>query len=567
MVLFSMTAMFTSVGATGHDASGIASIDYLDFSAKNNKWVTDNPATGSFGDKDMIQVDGTYYYPYAVYIDDDSPSSQYNKNLDRTFVQDGEVIRLTATAQENPGIAFRFSQLNTFAIGAQTEGKAEYVKIRFKNNSPSTKITFMGTNQSWGAGKLDQRIRATIDVEPNSSEWQTVTISMVDGTFNTTGSKAWGSFLKEFAIFPFGYNKDNEAIVNDKYYVDIDYVVIGSYEYVTGYQSAIETKENAAVEFDFVSEPTKKEYYLGETIDLTGLQASIKYGEDKNGDPLYPDEIATEVSAVYNFDKPLDDEGNPIEADSWDTTVTLMYGSLILEYDVKVYDIKNIEFIYETDKATDIDNKVYDRISILQGNGFTPTGIKVKVNYAKVENGVNTSATKEIYEVDLIGTEFTDEVELSEGGYYEYLVTINYHGHLLYLPVKLIDIAELVVTPIDETKDAIYYGTDLNFKNKETGLSTYFNVICKYTDGSEKALADTGLKSYLTITCDPKTTGGDATATLNLFNSAYAVDVTKEVTVTIQTPKDITVSLKTKEFDIDQTIGNNIFTVRYDYGN
>ena len=35
MVLLSMSTMFTSVGAASHDANGIASIDYLDFSPAN----------------------------------------------------------------------------------------------------------------------------------------------------------------------------------------------------------------------------------------------------------------------------------------------------------------------------------------------------------------------------------------------------------------------------------------------------------------------------------------------------------------------------------------------------
>jgi len=566
MVVFSMSAMFTSVGAVGHDANDIPTIDYFDFSPENNKWA-ERDAEGnlvhtSFNDNTMIkdELTGKYYYPHALYLEDNA----FNNNLNMEFMQGGEVLRLTATDEGGlstygPGIAFGISTLRTFNIGKQDDGNAEYVKIRLKNNSPSTKLTFMGTNESWGAGKLDQRIRATIELEPNSSEWQTITISMIDGTLNTTGSSAWNSYLKNFAIFPFGYNKENEAIINDKYYVEIDYVVIGSYEYVSSYQSALETKENSAIDFKFESQPAKKEYFLGETIDLTGLQASIKYGTDTEGNLLYPDEVVdgSGVSAVYNFDKPLKEDGTPIDEDHWTSTVTLMYGANNLTYDVTVYDIKDIEFEYETDQATDVDNKVYDRVEILRNGDFTPTGIKVKVNYAKVEGGVNVSAVKEMYEVDLIGTEFAEEVELSEGGYYEYLVTVNYHGHVLYLPVKLIDIAELVITPVEEKAGAIYYGTVVD--------ASFFEVNCKYTNGDVKLLEDTGLTSYLSISCNTKTTGGNVTATLNLVNSAYNVDVTKDVTVTVQTPVDIEVKLKKTKFDTDEIIGKDLFTITYTY--
>ena len=562
MVLLSMSTMFTSVGAASHDANGIASIDYLDFSPANNKWderdAEGNLLYTSFNDSTMIEKDGKYYYPHATYLENDG----YNKNLDYEFLQGGEVIRLTATADDNPAIAFDFATLRTFAIGSQDNGGAEYVKIRFKNNSPSTKLTFMGTNESLGAGKLDSRIRATIDVEANSSEWQTITISMVDGTLNTVGSKNWSSYLKRFAIFPFGYSKDYEGIANEKYYVDIDYVVIGSYEYVTSYQSALETKENAAIDFSFESTPTVKEYFLGQTLDLDGLQASIKYGEDQNGNPLYADETVggEGVSAIYNFDKPLDENGEPIDKDSWTSTVTLMYGSLLLTYDVTVYDIEEIQFEYADGKTKEeaIDNKVYDRVKLLLDGKFLPEDLSVKVVYSKLlPNGEKASEIKTMQEVNLIGTEFTDEVELSEAGYYEYLVTVNYHGHVLYLPVKLIDIAELVVTPLDEKKDSIYYGTQID--------SSFFDIQCKYTNGDVKALADTGLASYFGVTCNTKTTGGETNATASLINAAYNVNVVTNVPVMVQTPVDIKVTLRSANYDVDDVIAPSRFTVKYTY--
>ena len=560
MVVFSMSAMFTSVGAVGHDANGIPTIDYFDFSNDNNKWnerdSEGNLVHTGFSDKTMIESGGKYYYPHAVYLENESR----NKNLKYEFTQGGEVIRLTATGAENPGIVFELSKLRTFNIGTQDSGNAEYIKIRLKNNSPSTKLTFMGTNESWGNGSLDSRIRATIEVEPNSSEWQTVTLSMVDGTLNTTGTKAWSSYLKQFAIFPFGYDKENEAIVNDKYFMEIDYVVIGSYEYVTSYQSKLETKENSATDMQYISQPTKKEYFLGETIDLSGFQATIKYGMDNNGQPLYPDEVVDGdgISAVYNFDKPLKEDGT-VDKDltHWTTTVELKYGMNTLKYDVTVYDIIGIDFECETDKDTDITNKVYDRVEILRAGSFTPTGIKLKVTYAKIEGGKNVTAIKEMYEAELIGTEFAEEVALSEQGYYEYLVTVNYHGVVTYLPVKLVEIAELVVTPVAEKAGAIYYGTEID--------ASFFDIICKYTNKDEKPLADTGLASYLSITCNTKTTGGDTTAKLALVNSAYEVDVRKDVTVTVQTPKNIVVDLKSKNFDVDEIVRNTIFTVKYEY--
>ena len=65
---------------------------------------------------------------------------------------------------------------------------------------------------------------------------------MVDATFATTGIKAWSSSLKEFGIFPFGFSSGKsdecEAYVGAE--MEIDYIVIGSYDYVTAYQSTLE---------------------------------------------------------------------------------------------------------------------------------------------------------------------------------------------------------------------------------------------------------------------------------------------------------------------------------------
>ena len=563
--VLSLATVFTLVGASGADANNISYIDYLDFSAENNKW-NERDENGklihkSFSSSDL--VDGMY--PHAIYLEDNG----YNKNLSYEFVQNDEVIRLRATSTDNPGIVFDFDRLGVFKIGAEDAGLAEYVKIRFKNNSPSSKLTFMGTNQSWGAGKLDSRIRASIDVEANSSEWQTVTISMIDGMLNTTGTAMWGSTLKQFAICPFGYGADNGAVANDDYYVDIDYVVIGSKSYVEAYESALEKKENAAESLEFVSEPTKKEYFLGQPIDLEGLQASIKYVEDENGTPKYPDEIldgnGVSARALNNFARPEDlAEGE----DSWEETIKIKYGSHELAYKVTVYDIKEIQFEYAEGKTEEdvITSKKYNRIKVLRQGRFLPEDLFVKVIYSKLkDDGVTyESETKLMQEVELIGTEFDAGGEFNpETGCYEYLVEVQYRGHAIYLPVQLIDIAELVVTPIDEKVNAIYYGTKVD--------ESFFDIVCKYTDGTTGTLSDIGLANtstakYLTLDCNTNTTGGTSNVSIRLLNAAYGVDVTKDVEVTVQTPSDITVEIRGKaNYDIDSVIDPQRFTIKYVY--
>ncbi len=584
-VVFSMTAMFTPVSASGKDKSGISYINYLDFSSKNNKWDERDPEDPtkylhtSFKGTDYVDQNGNLggdYYPFAL-IDTVS-----GLTYDATK-QNSEVIRLVAEDANSPYIAFQVAQMNTYALGREDDGKTEYVKIRFKNNSPSTKITFMGTNNSYSNGALDRRVTATIDVVPNSAEWQTITISMVDGTMNSanntlTGQNTWNSYLKKFAIYPFGYNKDNEAIVNENYYMEIDYVVIGSESYCKEYKSELEKKEEAATSFKLSESILDKngnvdasiidtKYNLGETIDLSGIKADIEYGNSAyesttvDGDSL---------SAVYNFDRPKD---LAEDKHSWPATVTLMYGSLTDTYEVTVYDIYSIDFKY--DKAEgELKDRVYDKIDILR-NGFSPAGIEVVIRHYQMdpETGNRWETVKTLAEVELEGTDFAGGVELSTEGYYEYLVTVKYYGRELPLPVKIKDVVDLEVIPVQDKIGAIYYGTDLNQNDRtakdENGKdytvgNQFFDVNCVYTDGSKKAIKDTGLLSNLSVTGNTKTNGGNINATVTLNNTAYGINFTKDIDVTVQTPTKISASVKGK-YDVDDTIGRDRFTVKYTY--
>ena len=105
-VVFSMTAMFTPVSASGKDTKGITYINYLDFSPKNNKWdekdADGNHIHTSFSGNDYVDENGNPggdYYPHALYY------SGINKGVeaDYTFVQNGEVIRLSTMDTKNPG--------------------------------------------------------------------------------------------------------------------------------------------------------------------------------------------------------------------------------------------------------------------------------------------------------------------------------------------------------------------------------------------------------------------------------------------------------------------------------
>lgn len=599
-VVFSMTAMFTPVSASGKDTKGITYINYLDFSPKNNKWdekdADGNHIHTSFSGNDYVDENGNPggdYYPHALFYS--APGIKYE------FKQNDEVVRFYATDTDSEhGIAFEVASMSTYPLGSESKGVMEYVKIRFRNNSPSTKLTFRGTNPYSGSN-LDDRVTATIDVEPNSSEWQEVTISMVEYTMNSrnntsmAGQNTWMASLKKFAVYPFGYGKDNESLVNDNYYVDIDYVVLGSKEYVTNYQSELEKKEDAVTGLDFAAEfkdsegklkpgIIKQEYKLGEPLNLTELGEKLKLDITYNGDTTEKGVPADSVSISYKFDKPAN---LPNDTPSWPATVELRYGEdedknpIKITYDVTVYNIKSVDYKYDTDKETDVDKKVYDKLEILK-NGFTPTGISVLVTHYQInpETGAEWETIKTMDEVEISGADFSQKVELSEAGYYEYLVNISYLGISLdALPVKIKDLVGLELVPVESKAGAIYYGTDLSTAGrtvthtvgdaeKTFTVNDYFDINCVYTDKTKTPIELTALfdiKNIL-VSADTKTTGGKINATVSFSNTSYGINVSASDEVTVQTPSDITVSLSGKKtFDVDTVLNRDRFTVKYKY--
>lgn len=599
-VVFSMTAMFTPVSASGKDTKGITYINYLDFSPKNNKWdekdADGNHIHTSFSGNDYVDENGNPggdYYPHALFYS--APGIKYE------FKQNDEVVRFYATDTDSEhGIAFEVASMSTYPLGSESKGVMEYVKIRFRNNSPSTKLTFRGTNPYSGSN-LDDRVTATIDVEPNSSEWQEVTISMVEYTMNSrnntsmAGQNTWMASLKKFAVYPFGYGKDNESLVNDNYYVDIDYIVLGSKEYVTNYQSELEKKEDAVTGLDFAAEfkdsegklkpgIIKQEYKLGEPLNLTELGEKLKLDITYNGDTTEKGVPADSVSISYKFDKPAN---LPNDTPSWPATVELRYGEdedknpIKVTYDVTVYNIKSVDYKYDTDKETDVDKKVYDKLEILK-NGFTPTGISVLVTHYQInpETGAEWETIKTMDDVEISGADFSQKVELSEAGYYEYLVNISYLGIPLdVLPVKIKDLIGLELVPVESKAGAIYYGTDLSTAGrtvthtvgdaeKTFTVNDYFDINCVYTDKTKTPIELTALfdiKNIL-VSADTKTTGGKINATVSFSNTSYGINVSASDEVTVQTPSDITVSLSGKKtFDVDTVLNRDRFTVKYKY--
>ncbi len=557
MFILSMATMCVSAFSAPSKSDQKGYIDYFDFSNKDdrNRWAEryeedvldedgevihkkgDLKYTSYNSEKDFVnsngEKDSSGTFPTALLIERYS----YDDNLAYSFKNDGEVAVFTANTTDTTGIAFKIANTgNTYAAGADADNRIEYVKMRIKNNSASSHFSIGAFRIFGGNSGFDSRTVATVDIDTNMSGWTTYTFSMRDLNYDQTGGYNWSAGIQEILLFPFGYGSANEGYEGAE--IEIDYVVFGSLDYVTSYQSALEEKENSATEIKPLTLPTTTTYYTGDKLNFDGFSAEITFNGGEK-------EIITSASAAYNFEKP-EDLGDNVK--QWKTTVKLVYGSVDWSYEVTVVDVDSVEF------ATEQETDIYNKIDILKAGKFTPVGLTLKVNFAD-----GTYKVKDQHEFTLDGTDFSAiDVPLSAEGYYEYIVTANYYGNTITFPVNLIDIKGIELTPIDETKDKVYYGTKIG--------ADFFTVNCVYTDGSKKTLADSGLESNFSVNCDTAIQGGDATATAQIYNAAYGINVTEEVHVTVQTPTDLEVKLiNSNKISVDSDIQLGWFTVSYKY--
>ena len=242
------------------DDNGIYCTNLLDFNKETNDlWAKYNETEDKWGGK--FDPDDPYCQP----MDDEGnptapvliPYSSYGAHK-WSLIEDGEVLHFESTdASIYPGIAFSLDQAHDgiMPVGAESSGKAEYVKIRVRNTSACDRMTFGFVTRNTNNGKFILATISELTVDANgkeyssNDEWVTYTFSMSTINMNTNYTNyedfkgRWSSNLYEFLIFPFGYDVADGMGNYPGAAIDIDYIVIGSREYVDSYHSALEIAE------------------------------------------------------------------------------------------------------------------------------------------------------------------------------------------------------------------------------------------------------------------------------------------------------------------------------------
>ena len=547
LFVFAAITMAVSAAKIDVDDKGIHYSNLLDFNKDTNAyWATQN-ADGTWS---HIEID-EYSQPKDADGKICTPvlTTKYSSFAARRWelIEDGEVLRITSTdASVYPGMIFILDAAHNgeFTVGQESgnPARAEYVKIRVRNLSSCDQISFGWTMNHTNGGTLMPVSTSELTVDENgkvyesSGEWQTYIFSMYELNKNTnyddllydsedenaTPTSRWPGKLYEFAIYPFGYNVTDGTGNYPGATLDIDYIVIGSKEYVTNYQSALEIKEGNIADLQLVSAPAKSNYFVGEKFDDAGLELLATF-KDGTTETLY-----TASYSVATFEK--------IEE-----KVTLKYGTKSVEIPVTVVDIDGIEMVAYPD------SKTYEVAAL--ADGFVTDGYQVKVNY---KDGSSNET--------LDNASFRFSGDFTTAG--KKTVTVYYYGRSTSFEVDLIQVTDIQITP----NKTFRYGQAPTINN--------FDVTFVYSDGSTLAEGDASFE----LTYDEEAlkkfvmmSPGKTNVTITATNEDYDISFTKEVEVEVETPigVEVTNPPKKTEYKVNETFDPTGLKVNliYDNGN
>ncbi len=501
------------------DDKNIIKMDWLDFNqASNDLWAVQNEdgtwkSNIGYGDFSAPEdPDGNIIGAYLR--GDYATCANYTE---WSFVDGGEVLRLEVVGNTGdtttPGFYFILDEYhyNDIPVGSESADnpKAEYMKIRVRNYSTAGRFTFAWTSASTNQYRFMGKTISDLKVDNNgkeyqsaSGEWETYIVNMntlnlatnyeellptdIDGNLVST----WGGNLEAILLFPFGYDVTDGTGAYPGAMIDIDYVVLGSLDYVTNYKSELEIKEENITKLELLNAPAKKDYYVGEDLELEGLQLKATYNDGTS-------EILTNASYSVNLD-----EGNQ------NVPVKLAFGSQSVNYNINVTGIETIEI---ADVPADTTYEVAE-----VADGFTPDGYSIKVNY--------TDGTSQNY------TNFRcfSNDDLTTAG--KKTMTANFKGKEADFEIDVINVTDIEVSPKAST---IRYNDVLTSDN--------INVTLVYSDGSKLASDDAVTELEYTVELNTKVPG-EAVLKVNGVNATYGVDIVKETPVTIETPTALRVT-------------------------
>ena len=519
LFVFSTATLFVSAASPKpieRDEKNIIKMDFLDFNAESNAlWAKEKDDGSGYWENTIGYQD--FEYPQnedeiqiAPYLREDYTT--FSKNRQFSFIENGEVLHLEVTGDTTtPGFYFILDEVhdNLIPVGSESADppKAEYIKIRVRNYSTANRFTFAFAANQTNQYRFMPATISDLIVDANgkeyksaSGEWETYIINMPTANINTNydellpvnsttgevGSR-WGGLLEALILIPFGYDVTDGTGAYPGAEIDIDYVVLGSLDYVTNYKSELELKEESITKLELVKAPEKKDYYVGESLDLEGLELKATY---KDG--------TSEILNSASYKANLETEGK-------NTPVTLTFGSQSAQYNINVVGVESIEVAEKPADTT------YEAAEI--SGGFSPDGFTFKVNYTD-----GTSRT------DFPAAAFRcSAADLDKAG--TKTVTANFYGIKTTFDINVINVTDVEITPPTKT---YRYGDAVSTDD--------ISVTFVYNDGTKIASGDATIELEYAVEYDTTSATGEVMATLTATNTTYGINITKQFPVNVDTP-------------------------------
>ena len=510
-IILIISIFLTSVYAYGlkfdedsAEGKSIPCVDFLDFNQENNNWAIQdetgkwiiNPNTDNAWDENndwfpsQAVVSRNKNYGTPIYTED---------KLEWSLLDNGEILHLESISiSSDPGMTFVLDADHcSINVGREKNGSMEYCKIRIKNYSNSKQFTLGFITSIFGSGYKFVPLTITdVPVESDSSEWITYTFSVPEYNENTNYDDSlkrdnegnpvsrWYSYLYSILIFPFGYNVENGQGAYEGATMDIDYIVFGSKEYVTSYQSNLEKKGDDVVSIKIIKEPEKKIYYVDEKINLDGLEVELTH---KDGTK----EILNKFNAKYDFSKPSESTNVTIE----------YYGNTKDKFNVKVIGISEIKL------ESGPENLQYHLI--FAEDEIKNSNIKLRVVYDDGKYSI----------IDLEDTKYN--YDFSTPG--EKIVNVDYYGKSYSFKV---DVLKLDSIRIDSVEQAAEYASEISIDS----------IVCIFEDEVEKTLT---LKSDIAktiVNCDTNVKG-PTELYVRLIMEEHGIDIETKKLIEIIEPE------------------------------
>ena len=533
VAIMTVSVMATTTGIFIDDETGIYYSNLLDFNKETNElWAKYNAETekwesalkwGQYEPQPM----GENGMPSAPVLHSYSSYSAHRWSL----IEDGEVLHFESTdASIYPGIAFTYdmAQDRIFKIGKESNDpkKAEYVKVRVRNHSVCDQMTFGFVLKNTNNGNFVQATISDLTVDANgkkyasSGEWETYVFSMYEINMNTnyseliydptkegvTPSSRWGGEFFELLIFPFGYDVTDGTGNYPGAAMDIDYIVIGSKDYVTNYESALEVKEGNIQSLELVKAPTKTAYRVGEALDLDGLELKATYKDGTS------ETLDTASANVSTFASVID-------------SVTLKFGKESVSFPVSVVDIANIEIV-ATPESTKFE------VAALE-DGFVSDGYQFKINYTDGTSKLSAVTPSAENGAELANSSF--KFVAAEGNDLTTAGTKTINAYYFGKSVSF-DITTIQAVDVEITANKTYR------YNSKPAFDKDFTYTIVFNDGSKVASGDASIElSASGFECSVKTPG-TVKAKVTLSNTDYNLTFTKEIDVEVEVPTGVEVT-------------------------